>query len=127
LIELVATQPGKAGAKANLYEIKGVNLGQFSPTQVTWARDYTRAVAALREQRDFENRVVLSFDRTDLVRASLSRFVAIRDGYRLTSLRPEVPCSCFLSSFRIVGDREQQRSSSTASLPRQHRSDGNTF
>jgi hypothetical protein len=86
--ELVLTETGKGGATINLYEIKGANLGQFSPTQVIWARDHASAVAALREQRDFENRVVLSFGRSDLVRASRSRLVTIKDGYRLTASAP---------------------------------------
>jgi hypothetical protein len=88
-IELVMTETGKAGATVNLYEIKGANLGQFSPTQVTWAGDYATAVTALREQQgDLENRVVLSFGRTDLVRASRARLVAISDGYHLTAAAP---------------------------------------
>ena len=33
-IELVLSEAGKGGATVNLYEIKGANLGQFSPTQV---------------------------------------------------------------------------------------------
>jgi hypothetical protein len=88
LIELVATESGKAGAKINLYEIKGANLGQFSPTQAIRVGDYTKAVAALREQRDFENRVVLSFGRADVVRASHSRLLAIRGGYHLMASAP---------------------------------------
>jgi hypothetical protein len=88
LIELVATESGKAGAKINLYEIKGANLGQFSPTQAIWAGNYTKAVAALREQRDFENRVVLSFGRADVVRASHSRLLAIRGGYHVMASAP---------------------------------------
>jgi hypothetical protein len=87
-IELVMTQTGKGGATANLYELKGANLGQFSPTQVTWAADYPTAVTALQQQGDFANRVVLSFGRTDLVRASRSRLVVLRDGYRLTASAP---------------------------------------
>jgi hypothetical protein len=58
-IERVMSEVGKTGATVNLYEIKGANLGQFSPTQVIWRPDYQAAVAALREQFDFENRVVL--------------------------------------------------------------------
>jgi hypothetical protein len=87
-IELVMTETGKAGATINLYEIKGANLGQFSPTQAIWTGDYAAAVAALREQRDFENRAVVSFERSDLVRASGSRLVAIKDGYRVTASAP---------------------------------------
>jgi hypothetical protein len=85
LSELVVTESGRGGAKVKLYEIKGANLGQFSPTQVIRVADYATAVAALREQRDFENRVVLSSARSDLVRASRSQLVAIKDGYRLTA------------------------------------------
>jgi hypothetical protein len=85
-IELVMTESGQAGVIVNLYEIKGANLGQFSPTQVIQAGDYATAVAALRERRDFENRVVVSsFEGSGLVRASRSRLVAIKDGYRLTA------------------------------------------
>jgi hypothetical protein len=87
-IELVLTESGKAGATVNLYEIKGANLGQFSPTQVIVARDYPAAIAALRELRDLENQVVLSFWRGDLVRASSSRLVVLRDGYQLTASAP---------------------------------------
>jgi hypothetical protein len=87
-IELVLTETGKAGATVNLYEIKGANLGQFSPTQVIVAREYSAAVAALREPRDLENQVVLSFGRSDLERASHSRLVALRDGYHLTASAP---------------------------------------
>ncbi len=36
-IKRVLTETGKAGATVNLYEIEGANLGQFSPTKVTWA------------------------------------------------------------------------------------------
>ena len=87
-VDRVMTETGKAGATIHLYEIKGANIGQFSPTQVTWTRDYTSAVAALQEQHDFENRVLLSFGWSGLVRASSSRLVAIRDGYRLTASAP---------------------------------------
>jgi hypothetical protein len=87
-IELVLTETGKGGATVNLYEIKGANLGQFSPTQVIWAGDYSAAVAALRAQGDLEDRVVLSFGRSDLVRASHARLVALRDGYHLTASAP---------------------------------------
>ena len=31
------TEAGKGGAQVNLYEIKGANLGQYSPTHVIWA------------------------------------------------------------------------------------------
>jgi hypothetical protein len=87
-IQRVMTEIGKAGATVNLYEIKGANLGQFTPTQTVWAGDYARAVTALREERDFENRVVVSFGRADLVRASHSRLAAVKDGYRLTASAP---------------------------------------
>jgi hypothetical protein len=87
-LEPVMTETGKAGATINLHEIKGANLGQFSPTEAISAGDYVTAVAALREQRDFENRVVVSFGKADLVRASHSRLVAIKDGYRLTASAP---------------------------------------
>jgi hypothetical protein len=87
-IERVMTESGQAGATANLYEIKGANLGQLSPTQVTWKSDYGTAVAALREQGGLENRVVLlgAPERLpELVSAARSRLVAISDGYRLTA------------------------------------------
>src|SRR5262245_33214363 len=83
--EFVMMESGQGGAKVKLYEIKGANLGQFSPTQVIRVADYATAVAALREQRDFENRVVLASARSGLVRASRSRLVAIKNGYRLTA------------------------------------------
>lgn len=87
-IERVMTQPGKAGAVVNLYEIKGANLAQFSPTQVVWAADYSSAVRILAEQTDLENRVVLlgaPERHSELVRLSRSRLVVLRDGYRLTA------------------------------------------
>ena len=90
-IEHVMTETGTAGATVNLYEIKGANLGQFSPTQVTWKPDYRAAVAALREQIDFENRVVLlgaPETHPNLVAASRSRLAAIKDGYHLTASAP---------------------------------------
>jgi hypothetical protein len=90
-LEHVATEVGKAGASINLYEIKGANLGQFSPTRVMWAADYPIAASTLRAQSDFENRVVLlgpSDRQTDLVPASRSRLVALRDGYQLTASAP---------------------------------------
>ena len=62
-IELVLSEAGKGGATVNLYEIKGANLGQFSPTRMIVARDYSVAVIALRQQPDLENQVVLSFER----------------------------------------------------------------
>lgn len=87
-IERVMTETGKAGATINLYEIKGTNLGQFSPTKVIWARDYSAAVTALRGQPDLETHVVLSFGQTDLVRATYSKLVVLRDGYQLTASAP---------------------------------------
>jgi hypothetical protein len=90
-LEHVATEVGKAGASINLYEIKGANLGQFSPTRVMWAADYPTAASTLRTQSDFENRVVLlgpSDRQTDLVPASRSRLVDLRDGYQLTASAP---------------------------------------
>ncbi len=59
LIELVMTETGKAGAAINLYEIKGANVGQFSPTQVTWVGDYPAAVSAVAGETDFERRAIL--------------------------------------------------------------------
>jgi hypothetical protein len=88
LIERVMTQSGKTGTHVNLYEIKGVNLGQFSPTQLIWASDYGEAIALLRQQIDFENRVVMlgSPERhLELVAATRSRMVAISDGYQVTA------------------------------------------
>jgi hypothetical protein len=90
-VDPVMTQDDKAGATINLYEIKGANLGQFSPTQMTWAADYATAVRALREQADLEYRVVLlgaSERQPELVSAVRSRLVAVRDGYRLTASAP---------------------------------------
>jgi hypothetical protein len=90
-IELVMTQLGKAGVTMNLYEINAVNLGQFSPTQVTWAADYSTAVRTIRERDDLENRVVLlgaSEQRLELVSASRSRLFALGDGYRLSASAP---------------------------------------
>lgn len=90
-IELVMTEPGRAGASVNLYEIKGADLGHFSPTQVTWAADYRAAVTALRKSPDLEKQVVLMGvpnPQPDLFSASRSRLVAIRDGYRVTADAP---------------------------------------
>jgi hypothetical protein len=87
-IERVTTESGQAGSAVNLYEIKGANLGQFSPTQVTWKPDYPTAVAALREQGGLEKRVVLlgvPERLSELVSASRSRLVAVSDGYLLTA------------------------------------------
>ena len=90
-MQFVLSDTGKAAATVNLYEIAGANLGQFSPTQVTWAGNYSMAVAVLQEQRDFEHRVVLlgSPERLpELIPASHSRLVAVKDGYRLTASAP---------------------------------------
>jgi hypothetical protein len=90
-IELVMTESGKADSKVNLYEIKGANLGQFSPTQVTWAADYSAALAAMREQGDLEKRVVrlgAPEPNPEVVSASRARLVAISDGYHLTAAAP---------------------------------------
>jgi hypothetical protein len=90
-IERVVAESGTAGATVNLYEIKGANLGQFSPTQVIWRPDYQAAVSAMREQPDFENRVVLlgTPERPlQLVVASRSRLLAIEDGYHLSASAP---------------------------------------
>jgi hypothetical protein len=90
-IELVMTEAGQGGARVNLYEIKGANLGQFSPTQLTWVGDYAAAVAALREPRDWENRAVLLGPperEPGLVPASRSRLLATKGGYRLTASAP---------------------------------------
>jgi hypothetical protein len=90
-IDRVMTESGKAGATVNLYELKGANVGQFSPTHVTWRPDYPMAVAAIREQGDLGNRVVLlgaPEAQTTLVSASRSRLVALHDGYQLTASAP---------------------------------------
>jgi hypothetical protein len=90
-VERVAAETGKDGATINLYEIKGANLGQFSPTQSIWVADYPAAVKALREQGDLEHRVILMGDperQPGLVSASRGRLVAIRDGYHLTAAAP---------------------------------------
>jgi hypothetical protein len=87
-VELVMRETGKNRATVNLYRLSGANVGQYSPTQVTLANEYATALAALREQSDFENRVVLSFGRSDLVHASRSRLLAVRDGYHLTASAP---------------------------------------
>jgi hypothetical protein len=89
--EHIMTESGKNGTTVNLYEIKGANLGQFSPTHVTWAADYAAAVTALRKQRDFENNVVLLGDRESepaLVPAARTHLVAIKDGYHFTASAP---------------------------------------
>jgi hypothetical protein len=88
---LVMSESGKAGATMNLYEINGANVGQFSPTQVTWASDYSTAVRILREWDDLENRVLLlgpSEQQFELVSASRSRLFALGDGYLLAASAP---------------------------------------
>jgi hypothetical protein len=90
-VEHVVTETGKSGTTVNLYEIKGANLGQLSPTQVTWAVDYRAAVTALRRQTDFESTVVLLGDpelEPELVPATRSRLIAIKDGYQLSASAP---------------------------------------
>jgi hypothetical protein len=89
--ELVMSQSGNAGATMNLYEINGANVGQFSPTQVIWAADYSAAVRTLRAWDDFETRVLLlghSWQQFQLVSASRSRLFALRGGYRLAASAP---------------------------------------
>jgi hypothetical protein len=89
--EHVMTESGKNGTTINLYEIKGANLGQFSPTHVTWAADYGAAVTALRRQSNFEANVVLLGDRDwepELVPAARARLVAIKDGYQFAASAP---------------------------------------
>lgn len=88
LIELVMTETGKAGAAINLYEIKGANVGQFSPTQVTWVGDYPAAVSAVAGETDFERRAILlgpPRPLPGLVPASAAKLVAISDGYQLSA------------------------------------------
>jgi hypothetical protein len=90
-IERVVTESGKNGTSINVYEIKGTNLGQFSPTQMTWVPDYGTAVTALRQQSDFENHVVLFGPpewSVELVPATRSRLIAIKDGYQVTASAP---------------------------------------
>jgi hypothetical protein len=90
-IELVMTETGKAGARVNLYEIKGADLGQFSPTQVAWVSDYRAAVKALREGTDLAHRVVLlgAPERPlELVAATRAMLLALGDGYRVTASAP---------------------------------------
>jgi hypothetical protein len=89
--EYVMTESGKNGTTINLYEIKGANLGQFSPTHVTWAADYGAAVTALRRQSNFEANVVLLGHRDwepELVPAARARLVAIKDGYQFAASAP---------------------------------------
>ncbi len=89
--EHVMTESGKNGTTINLYEIKGANLGQFSPTHVTWTADYGAAVAALGRQSNFEANVVLLGDRDwepELVPAVRARLVAIKDGYQFAASAP---------------------------------------
>jgi hypothetical protein len=91
LIERVVTEEGKGGATANLYEVKGANLGQFSPTQIIWAADYRTAVRELREPVDLAERVVLLGPPERLpalAAAKQARLVALRDGYQVTASAP---------------------------------------
>jgi hypothetical protein len=90
-IERVVTEEGKGGATANLYEVKGANLGQFSPTQIVWAADYRTAVRELREPVDLAERVVLlgAPERLPaLAAATQAQLVALRDGYQVTASAP---------------------------------------
>jgi hypothetical protein len=89
--EFVMTESGNDGAKVNLYEIEGANVGQFSPTEVTWAADYAAAVSFLRNQPDLARRMVLlgaPEPQMQLSSASRARLVVLRDGYRLTASAP---------------------------------------
>jgi hypothetical protein len=91
LIELIMTENGKAGANVNLYEIKGANVGQFSPTQLVSVADYSAAVTAVRNGSDLENRAVLLGPperQAALVRTSRAQLVAVSDGYRFTAVAP---------------------------------------
>jgi hypothetical protein len=87
-IDHVMSEPGKAAAIVNLYEIKGANLGQFNPTQIIWAADYRTAVRELRGPVDLAERVVLlgTPERLPaLSAATQARLVAVRDGYQVTA------------------------------------------
>jgi hypothetical protein len=91
LIERVVSEEGRGGATANLYEVKGANLGQFSPTQIVWAADYRTAVRELREPVDLAERVVLlgAPERLPaLAAATQAQLVALRDGYQVTASAP---------------------------------------
>jgi hypothetical protein len=91
LIGLVMTETGKAGAAVNLYEIKGANVGQFSPTQLVWVADYSTAIAAIRNGIDPENSAVMlgpAERQVALVRTSRAQLVAVSDGYRFTAAAP---------------------------------------
>jgi hypothetical protein len=91
LIERVLTEQDKDGTSVNLYEVKGANLGQFSPTQVTWAADYRMAMRELREPVDLAERVVLlgTPERLPaLAAATQAQLVALRDGYQVTASAP---------------------------------------
>jgi hypothetical protein len=90
-LERVMTEASTDGATISLYEIKGANLGQFSPTQPIWAANYGTAVKMLRDEDDLERRVVLLGEpepQPRLVSASRARLEAIRDGYHLTAAAP---------------------------------------
>jgi hypothetical protein len=87
----IMTEAGSDGATMGLYELKGANLGQFSPTQLMWAANYGAAVKMLRQQGDLERRVVLLGDpepQPRLVPASRAQLTAIRDGYHLSAAAP---------------------------------------
>jgi hypothetical protein len=87
LINRVATETGKDGSMAELYELEGANLGQFSPTSAAWGADYATAVAALRQRSGELDRRVLLLGAPErlpqLVPASGARLIATRDGYRV--------------------------------------------
>jgi hypothetical protein len=90
-LERIMTEVGKNNATINLHEIKGANLGQFSPTQITWAADYPAAVRALQDPFDLARRAVLlgTPERLpELMAATQARLVALRDGYQLTASAP---------------------------------------
>jgi hypothetical protein len=90
-LERILTEAGADGATMSLYELKGANLGQFSPTQLMWAANYAAAVKMLLEHSDLERRVVLLGEpelQPGLVPASRARLTAIRDGYHLTAAAP---------------------------------------
>jgi hypothetical protein len=87
----VMSEPGKAGATMQLYEIKDANRGQFSPAQVTWAADYAAAVRALRADADLDQRVVLlgpTQRPPEFVAATQARLTVVRDGYRVAAVAP---------------------------------------
>jgi hypothetical protein len=90
-VERVMTETGKDDATVNLYELAGTNLGQLSPTRVMWAADYPTAATALREPGEIGKRVVRlgrPEPLPELVSASRSRLIVLRDGYQLTTSAP---------------------------------------